>query len=189
MLKLNLKKGLLLCFPGRLLSSNVYLIVVNNVAVAIDCGMPWIANHVLDYLSRNRLRLEYILFTHSHFDHVMGINRLRRYMETKVVAHTRSKRGDVKVKNGDIINAINSQLSFLVIYTGIHRADHVWYYEKNNQILFVGDYVPTSRDLKILRKQHRAKPKISLPGHGKPTFLQSLSPCPILMSTKYWSRA
>jgi len=30
LLKLNLKRGLLLCFSGRFLSSNVYLMVVDN---------------------------------------------------------------------------------------------------------------------------------------------------------------
>jgi hydroxyacylglutathione hydrolase len=169
--KLDLKRGLLLGFSGRFLSSNVYLIVVDNGAVAIDCGMSWTANRVLDYLNKNRLKLEYILLTHSHFDHVRGMNRLKEHMETTVVAHTKSKRGNVKVKDGDIINAFDNQLSFLVIYTGIHKADHVWYYEKNNKLLFIGDYLPTITELKNLKERHGAKPEIILPGHGKPARL------------------
>lgn len=171
MLRQNLKKGSLLCFSGGFLSSNVYLIVIDNEAVAIDCGMPWTANRVQNYINRNHLKLEYILLTHSHFDHVMGMNRLKKHMETKVVAHTKSKRGDVKVKDEDIINAIGNQLSFLVMYTGEHKADHVWYYEKNNQILFIGDLLPTSMDLKTLKERYAAKLNIILPGHGKPTLL------------------
>jgi len=171
LLKLNLKRGLLLCFSGRFLSSNAYLMVVDNGAVAIDCGMSWTANRVLDYLNKNRLRLEYIFLTHSHFDHVMGMNRFKERMEAKVVAHTRSKRGDVKVKDGDIINALDNHLSFLVTYTGIHKADHVWYYEKNNRLLFIGDHLPTQIELKTLRERHGAKLEIILPGHGKPARL------------------
>lgn len=171
MFKLNLKRGSLLCFSGRFLSSNVYLIVVDNGAVAIDCGTSGTANRVLDYLSKNSLKLECILLTHSHFDHVMGLNRLKECMETMVMAHTRSKRGDVKVKDGDIINAIDNQLSFLVIYTGIHKADHVWYYEKNNNLLFIGDYLPTPTELRTLRERHRAEPRVILPGHGTPVHL------------------
>lgn len=175
LLKLDLKRGSLLCFLGSFLSSNVYLMIVENRAVAIDSGMPWIANRVVDYLNRNRLKLEYIFFTHSHFDHVMGASRLKEHMETKVVAHTRSKRGDVKVKNGDILKVLDNKLSFLVFYTGVHKADHVWYYERNNQVLFIGDHLPTSTELKTLREKHGAKPKIILPGHGQPAFLQTLS--------------
>jgi len=171
LLKLDSKVGSLLCFSGRFLSSNVYLMVVDNRAVAIDCGMPWTATRVLDYLNKNRLKLEYIFLTHSHFDHVMGASRLKKHMETKVVAHTRSKQGDVKVKNGDVLKVIDNQLSFLVVHTGVHKADHVWYYESNNQALFIGDHLPTSTDLKTLREKHSLKPKIILPGHGEPASL------------------
>jgi len=173
-LKLELKRGLLLCFSGRFLSSNVYLIVVDNGVVAIDCGMSWTANRVLDYLNKNRLRLEYIFLTHSHFDHVMGMKRFKEHTETRVVAHTGSKRGDVKVKDGDIINALDDQLSFLVTYTGVHKADHVWYYEKNNRLLFIGDQIPTPIGLRTLRERHEAEPEIILPGHGKPARLPNL---------------
>ena len=171
LLKLDLQRGSLLCFQGRFISSNVYLIVVDNRAVAVDCGMPWTANRVLDYLTKNRLKLEYIFLTHSHFDHVMGMNRLKRETKPKVVAHTRSKRGSVKAKDGDVIKVIGNELSLLVLYTGVHKADHVWYYESNNQVLFIGDHLPTSTDLKILKEKYDAKPKIILPGHGEPAFL------------------
>lgn len=171
MLKLDLKGGSLLCFFGRFLSSNVYLVVVDNIAVAIDSGMPWTANRVLDYLSKNRLKLEYVLLTHSHFDHVMGVNRLKKQAETKIVAHTKSKRGDVKVEDGDVIEAVDGRLSFSVLYTGIHKADHLWFYEESNKILFIGNHIITSTDLETLRKKHGMEPKIILPGHGKPTLL------------------
>jgi glyoxylase-like metal-dependent hydrolase (beta-lactamase superfamily II) len=171
LLKLGSKIDSLLWFSGRFLSSNVYLMVVENRAVAIDCGMPWTATRVLDYLNKNRLKLEYIFFTHSHFDHVMGASKLKKDIETKVVAHTRSKQGDVKVKNGDVLKVIDNKLSFLVVHTGVHKADHVWYYESNNQVLFIGDHLPTSTDLETLREKHGAKPKIILPGHGEPVSL------------------
>jgi len=149
--------------------------VVGNRAVAVDCGMPWTANRVLEYLTKNRLKLEYIFLTHSHFDHVMGAGRLKKHIETKVVAHTRSRLGDVKVKDEDVIKVIDNKLSFLVFYTGVHKVDHVWYYESNNQVLFIGDHLPTSAAPKTIREKHGAKLKIILPGHGKPAFLQTLS--------------
>jgi len=113
-----------------LLSSNVYLLVIDNRAVAVDSGMPWTANLALDYLNKNRIRLEYILLTHGHFDHVMGLNRLKTHAETRVVAHIRSKRGDLKVNDGETLEVLDNQLRFLVRYTGAHKADHVWYFEK-----------------------------------------------------------
>jgi glyoxylase-like metal-dependent hydrolase (beta-lactamase superfamily II) len=169
LLRMELKRGNLVCFSGKLLSSNVYLLAVGNRAVAVDGGMPWTANLVLDYLVKNSLSLEYILLTHSHFDHVMGLNRLKTRGEIKIVAHARSKRGDLKVDDGNTLEALDNQLSFLVIYTGIHKVDHVWYLEKNNNILFVGDYLPTKAELTM--KEQDLSPSIMLPGHGEPARL------------------
>jgi len=168
LLKFSLKRGLLLCFLGRFLSSNVYLIVVGNEAIAIDCGMFWNANRVLAYLRENRVTLKQIFLTHSHFDHVLGMNRLKERIGTQVVAHIRSKKGNVSVKDGDIITAFHNQLSFKVIYTGSHKADHVWYYEKNDGLLFVGDYLPTLEELNTLQERHEGELEVILPGHGKP---------------------
>ena len=167
-MELGLERGTLVYFPGKLFSSNVYLIAVENEAVAIDAGMPWTANLVLDYLGKNRLYLQYVLLTHSHFDHVMGLNRLKIHTGAKVVAHLASKMGDLKVNDGQTLEAVSKQLCFLVIYTGIHKPDHVWYFEKNSRILFVGDYFPTLRELETVMKKRNLKPNIILPGHGKP---------------------
>jgi glyoxylase-like metal-dependent hydrolase (beta-lactamase superfamily II) len=169
LLELSLERGTLVYFPGKLFSSNVYLIAVENEAVAIDAGMPWTANLVLDYLGKNRSHLQYVLLTHSHFDHVMGLNRLKSHTEAKVVAHLASKMGDLKVDDGQTLEAVSKQLCFLVVYTGIHKPDHVWYFEKNNHILFVGDYFPTLRDVETMTKRRNFEPNIILPGHGKPT--------------------
>jgi hydroxyacylglutathione hydrolase len=168
---MDLKKGNLVCFSGKLLSSNVYLLVVGNRAVAVDSGMPWTANLVLDYLIKNRLHLEYILLTHSHLDHVMGLKRLKTRAEIKVVAHIGSKRGDLKVDDGKILEVLDNQLNFVVIYTGIHKADHVWYFERNNHVLFVGDYFPVLKELAIMMKRQGLEPEIVLPGHGKPEMI------------------
>lgn len=169
LLKLESERISIVCFPGRLFASNVYLMALDDRAVAVDGGMPWTANRVLDFLNKNRLRLEYILLTHSHFDHVMGVKRLKERTEAKVVAHTRSRWGDVKVDDGDIVKAVDSELRFLVEYTGEHKIDHVWYYEISSKALFIGDYLPTMKALGDLRQRHGAEPKILLPGHGRPT--------------------
>jgi len=168
LLEFRLKRGLLLCFLGRFLSSNVYLIVVGNEAVAVDCGMFWDANRVLAYLRENRVTLKQIFLTHSHFDHVSGMNRLKERVGTQVVAHVRSKKGNVMVRDGDIIDALHDQLSFQAIYIGRHKADHVWYFERNNRLLFVGDYLPTLEELNSFKERHEVEPEVILPGHGEP---------------------
>ncbi len=57
-------------FPLGPLETNCYLLVEGPEAVAVDPGGDPAA--VVDFLKRNGLRLEAILNTHLHFDHVMG---------------------------------------------------------------------------------------------------------------------
>jgi glyoxylase-like metal-dependent hydrolase (beta-lactamase superfamily II) len=175
LLRLDLEKGMLVCFSG-FLSSNVYLIVMDGKAVAVDGGMPWTANRVLDYLSQSSSELEYILLTHSHFDHVMGLDKLKKKTKAKVLAHPKNKRGDVQLEDGNTIRVLSNKLSFVAIYTGVHRMDHVWFFEENNGLLFVGDHIATSPALKALAENQDSSPKIILPGHGKPYRLGAHRP-------------
>jgi glyoxylase-like metal-dependent hydrolase (beta-lactamase superfamily II) len=101
----------------------------------------------------------------------MGLKRLKTRAEIKVVAHIRSKSGGLKVNDGKILEMLDNQLNFVVIYTGIHKADHVWYFERNNHVLFVGDYFPVLKELEIMMKRQGLEPEIVLPGHGKPEMI------------------
>lgn len=174
MFKLDLKIGMLTYFSG-FLSSNVYLIVVDRQAVAVDGGMPWTAKKVSTYLKKCDLRLKHIFLTHSHFDHVMGVSKLKKELNVNVLAYYESKHADVRLQDGEIIKILDDKLSLLVIHTGIHRLDHVLFYEKNNKLLFAGDHLVTPTTLKMIRKHDNSIPKIILPGHGRPYALHDSS--------------
>jgi glyoxylase-like metal-dependent hydrolase (beta-lactamase superfamily II) len=163
-----LEEGVLLYFSGKAFSSNTYLMRLSDEAIVVDCGMPWIANRVLDYLMRDNSKLDYVFLTHDHFDHVMGLSKLKEGMETQIVAHTRSNLGEVKVEDGDIVDLFDGRLSMLIMHTGRHRPEHVWYYEKKNQLLFTGDYPFNIRRLDKARTKFEVEPEIILPGHGQP---------------------
>ena len=174
MFKLDLETGMLTYFSG-FLSSNVYLIVIDGQAVAVDCGMPWTAKNVLTYLKKYNLRLKHIFLTHSHFDHIMGVSKLKKKLNVNVFAYYESKHGDFRLQDGNIIKILDDKLSFLVIHTGIHRLDHVLFYEKHNKLLFIGDHLVTPTTLKMIRKRTNSIPKIILPGHGRPYTLNNSS--------------
>ncbi len=135
-------------------------------AVAVDSGLPWTARSAVRYLEKNSVELEYILVTHGHFDHIMGLNTLRR-LGAKTVAFVGSKLGDLKVRDGDVLEALNANLSFLVFHTGVHTLDHVWYLETNSGLMFAGDLLPTLKDLAIIRKRCNVAVDLILPGHGE----------------------
>ncbi len=58
---------------GRLANNN-YLVIdeATNKTILIDATKP--DENIVKYIKDNNLELQYILLTHAHFDHVMGIN-------------------------------------------------------------------------------------------------------------------
>ncbi len=54
-------------------------------AVIFDCGGD--ADKVTDFLEERGLTLEYIILTHGHSDHIMGVNALKAATSAKIIAH------------------------------------------------------------------------------------------------------
>ncbi len=48
----------------------------NKEAVLIDCSEP--DDEIMDWVKEQGLTLKYILLTHGHFDHVLGVNYYRK---------------------------------------------------------------------------------------------------------------
>lgn len=71
--------------------ANNYLVVdeVSKEALLIDCSdyVP----QIIDYVKENGLNVKYILLTHGHFDHVLGINRMNEVLGAKVYVHEGDK--------------------------------------------------------------------------------------------------
>lgn len=63
-------------------------------AVLIDCSayIPRLIKHVKE----NGLNVKYILLTHGHFDHILGVNRMKKELKTKVYIH----KNDLKLAQG-----------------------------------------------------------------------------------------
>ena len=55
--------------PAGPMGANTYLLTEDDkTAVAIDCG----GEEVWDYALSKGLKIEYVLLTHGHFDHIAG---------------------------------------------------------------------------------------------------------------------
>ncbi|MGN0660416.1 MAG: MBL fold metallo-hydrolase [Oscillospiraceae bacterium] len=65
--------------------ANCYVVSENGSAAVIDIGIP--SDSVLDYIKQNGLRVELILLTHGHFDHVSGAVWLRGETGAKIYIH------------------------------------------------------------------------------------------------------
>jgi len=70
-------------FEAGPLGANNYLLTDENEAVLIDCSE--VKQEILDELKDKTLK--YILLTHGHFDHVLGVNGMKECTGAKVLVH------------------------------------------------------------------------------------------------------
>lgn len=54
-------------------------------AILIDCSDY--LDEVVDFVQKENLNVKYILLTHGHFDHILGVNKMKKQLKTKVGIH------------------------------------------------------------------------------------------------------
>lgn len=139
------------------LKANTYLIKDNKKkCVVVD---PGVDNDKLgDYIQKNKLSLEAILLTHTHVDHMRGINRLINRFNCKLYVgfddeigltdeeyncaleldeHCVVNAKGITVSDNETLNILNEEIK--VIYTPFHTRGSVCYYLSNSALLFTGD--------------------------------------------------
>jgi hydroxyacylglutathione hydrolase len=97
---------------------------------------------VLAAIDRTRVKVRYVLNTHSHPDHVAGNQDVRDRTGAKIVAHRSAPlRQDLSVNAGDTIES--GRLRFQVLHTPGHTPDSVLYifegHVATGDTLFVGE--------------------------------------------------
>ncbi|MCI4364666.1 MAG: MBL fold metallo-hydrolase [Thermoplasmata archaeon] len=132
---------------------------------------------VLAAIDAKRVKVRYILNTHSHTDHVVGNADVRERTGAKVVAHRVAPLGqDVSVEDGDRFKV--GPLSFEVAHTPGHTKDSVLYIFEGQvatgDTLFVGECGRTDLpggspaemyDSLLRRVVHLDDALVVLPGH------------------------
>lgn len=78
---------MILTFVEGAIEDNNYLIFNEDTknAVLIDCTNP--SKDIDNEIEKNKLNLQYILLTHGHFDHVLGVNYYRKKYGAKALIH------------------------------------------------------------------------------------------------------
>ena len=67
------------------LDNNNYVVTDGDEAVLIDCSAPDSA--ILDYIRDQGAKLKYILLTHGHFDHILGLPFIAEQAGVSVAVH------------------------------------------------------------------------------------------------------
>ncbi len=138
-MKLNKVEGI---FGLPALTDNIiWLWVEDKSLVVID---PALSEPVKNFIKKNNLRLDTILQTHHHYDHIGGTKELiKEWPNVKVVASEKEKKRipfqNCAVQDNEYINILNKE--FKIIELIGHTSSHISFYSKEfeSPILFVGD--------------------------------------------------
>jgi len=86
-------------------------------------------------------KLDYILNTHHHFDHVGGNQKLKEKYKSKVLGFELDKNRipDIDITLKEKQNFKIGSTSFEVIFIPGHTKGHIAFYFKNEKIVFTGD--------------------------------------------------
>ena len=86
-------------------------------------------------------KLDFILNTHHHFDHVGGNAELKKKYGSKILGFEQDKKRipeiDVQLKDGQEFKVGN--LNFKVIYIPGHTLGHIAFYLEKEKVVFTGD--------------------------------------------------
>ena len=152
------------------LETNCYIVIKDNHALIIDPGDE--ANKIINKIGN--LIVDGILITHFHFDHIGALNELKEYYKCNVYSINNLEEKEYKIGN----------FIFDVIYTKGHTDDSITYYFKNENLMFVGDFIfknsigrtdlETGSFSKMKKSIEKIKnyPNVKIyPGHGDYTYL------------------
>jgi hydroxyacylglutathione hydrolase len=114
----------------------IWLLERGGHAVVVD---PGDAVPVLQLLAARQWRLDAILLTHHHSDHVGGVDDLVRAHPARVYGPAHSPFGaiDVRVREGDTATVLGA--AFAVLEVPGHTLDHIAYWSAAQDALFCGD--------------------------------------------------
>ena len=139
-------------------ATNCYLLYNNETRKTIMVDPPEQGARLYETLKQNQLELEAILLTHGHFDHVGGVNELRKSAKVPVyiysgeadlaespslncsssMSRSISVKADKTVEDGELLQ-FPDMPEIKVIHTPGHTAGSVCFYLESEGILICGD--------------------------------------------------
>lgn len=124
-----------------LLSDNYSFIFKCNDTDITACIDPADGEGVELFLQSHHMKLDFILNTHHHYDHIAGNKYLKNSYDCKIIGYIDDKHRipsvDLTVKNNDIVKIGNH--NFQIMYIPGHTSGHICYFNNIAKILFIGD--------------------------------------------------
>ena len=123
------------------LKDNYAYVIYDNDSKTVGVVDPSEAKPIIAYLEKENLKLNYILNTHHHFDHIGGNVELKKMYNAKVVGFAGDKHRipgiDISIKDSEQWNFGNSTIKILHIPG--HTSGHICFFFEKEKIAFTGD--------------------------------------------------
>jgi len=127
--------------PIPCLKDNYAYIIDDNNSKTVGVVDPSEALPIISFLKEKNLKLNYILNTHHHFDHIGGNIELKKLFNAKVVGFLGDKHRipgiDITLKDNENWNFGNSLVKILHIPG--HTLGHICFFFEKEKIAFTGD--------------------------------------------------
>lgn len=144
-------------FVTGIISTNCYLVINEDTKQAVVIDPAACPSYLMSHIKSEGLKIEAILLTHGHFDHIMGIDGFLSEFDVPVYVHEE----DADVMEDPVLNQSSTYTSgytfgkarylrdrqtlelagytFQVIHTPGHTKGGCCYYVASEGVLFSGD--------------------------------------------------
>jgi len=127
--------------PIPCLTDNYAYIINDNDSKIVGVVDPSEASPIISFLNKKNLKLNYILNTHHHFDHIGGNTELKKLYNAKVVGFIGDKHRipgiDITLKDNE--KWIFGNSSVKVLHIPGHTLGHICFFFEKEKIAFTGD--------------------------------------------------
>ena len=127
--------------PIPCLTDNYAYIINDNISKSVGVVDPSESLPIIAFLKKQNLKLNYILNTHHHFDHIGGNEELKKIYNAKVVGFKGDKHRipgiDITLEDNEKWIFGNSQIKILHIPG--HTLGHICFFFEKEKIAFTGD--------------------------------------------------
>ena len=131
----------MLITPIPCLTVNYAYIISENYSKIVGVIDPSESTPIINFLKKENLKLNYILNTHHHYDHIGGNNKLKKLYNAKVVGFEGDKD---RIPGIDIVLKDNEKWTFgkslvKIMHIPGHTSGHICFFFEKEIIAFTGD--------------------------------------------------
>ena len=149
----------MLITPIPCLTDNYAYIISENYSKIVGVIDPSESTPIINFLKKENLKLNYILNTHHHYDHIGGNNKLKKLYNAKVVGFIGDKHRipgiDITVEDKEKWIFGDSQVK--IIHIPGHTLGHICFFFEKEKIAFTGDTLFSLGCGRIFEGDHKQK--------------------------------